>query len=182
MKANEQESAQQPPWRELLASIEVRHFRGYGPKPLPGPADEVVREFLARFSRADAATRESIAKAITSQHRDTVLAFAERMASYAVRSGSVEALRDAALAYALQLGAGGDERDALPVLALLYDAALRLKQPPAELFDGAGSLVGERPRKAFAAFLARNDHDKSLAAMLYTVGADADGFRYVRTW
>lgn len=149
--------------------------------PLPARPDDVVRQLLVAYTDADGALRASMVASVAPQHRATLLAFAERMASFAVRTGSMAILREAALSYALQSGVG-DERDALPVLALLHDASLRLKHAPGRLFEWAGSLVGKAAYATFTAFLLRTNDDRSIGAMGYVVGADSDGFRYLRTW
>lgn len=147
--------------------------RGYGLLPIPSGRDRAALDWIG------SATEEDLAR-LTSDHWAVLRVFAERMASWAVRSENGEVLERGLLALAL---AGlGESADSLTVLPLFDHAARRLKMDPAPLFLMVGERVGGEAQKALVSFLGRSDEDRSLAAMGYQEGRDRDGFRYQRNW
>ena len=76
----------------------------------------------------------------------------------------------------------GDWRDNAALLSLHYDAGQRIGADVNLLFKEAAALLSPKVANAFLSFLRRSSADKAIVAMGYVVGADADGFRYERTW
>lgn len=68
------------------------------------------------------------------------------------------------------------------MLALHYDAALKLGIEPNVVFDQAAMLMDNEVAEGIRSFPRRSKEDKSLEAMGYREGNDDDGFRYMRTW
>lgn len=118
---------------------------------------------------------------ISEDQRFTLLAFAERMATSAVRHKDPNLIHLGLLALGLD-GWKSDWRDNATILCLHYDAALRLSIDPEQVFRNAGCLLSDKVNRSFSEFLARTDEDKALDAMGYATGRDEGGFRYKRDW
>ncbi|HKX84484.1 MAG TPA: hypothetical protein VJL58_09710, partial [Pyrinomonadaceae bacterium] len=109
------------------------------------------------------------------------LAFAERMASLAVRLNSHKPLMTAMIAMFLQIGIG-DVREDIIVLTLIHDASKRVGTDPGFVFLESARQFGLDDTSGLEAYLRRSDDSKSLKSMGYSEGADEDGFRFVRLW
>ena len=160
---------------EKLAS-ECTH--GYGPSPLPNQIDEEV-ESLVHAVASDGET-DPLTK-MNETHGFVLLAYAERMASLAVRENSVDTLSKGlvALRIASKLIY---VKEALPVLALMYNSANKLGIDPTNLFSTLVLRDGDELKVFVDSFLSRSAEDRSIQAMGYVEGEDEAGFRYVRTW
>jgi hypothetical protein len=125
--------------------------------------------------------RKKLGKNVRRKHKFVFLAFAERMASLAIRAKSQEPLMLAMTAMFLQIGIG-DVREDILILTLIYTAAHKLGLDPRSVFMGSARQFGLNDTSGLEAFLTRSDEDKSLDSMGYVEGTDEDGFRFVRTW
>jgi hypothetical protein len=161
--------------------LDVDQNNGYGPAPIPSPRDAEIEALLVIWQAFSSSERSKAASEITEGQRCTLVAFAERMATSAVRHKNPSRIYLGLLALGLD-GWTSDWRDNYTVLCLHYDAARRLSVDPAYLFRNAGSLLAEKVCRSFVGFLARTDADKALDAMGYRAGRDEDGFRYIRNW
>jgi hypothetical protein len=103
------------------------------------------------------------------------------MASLAVRRTSKEDLWRGLVAIAAE-GWAEDTRENLAVLSLLHDATIRLGLEPRAFFEQLRPYTSKAIADAVESFPARTPEAKTIAAMGYVVGSDADGFRYQRTW
>lgn len=149
----------------------------YLPKPIPTARDRQIGELLSSSISGQRIAR--LKRCIDEGHALVLRAFAERMASTAVRTNSPTDLRLGLIALLLALE-GPDSRDALTIFPLFYDAVLRLQLNLSEFIESVRELVGDRMTEPFVQFTQRSD--KSLQAMGYSEGTDNDGFRYVRNW
>lgn len=149
-------------------------YKGYGSRPLPDVLDfAVVRALSSERPSSDGSNTISHSKTA-----DSVLeAFAERAASLAVRTKDDIWIRNGVAALCAT-SIASDRRESEIVLCLLYDAAIRLGLSPRAVFSEGLFLK----RNLIESFLCRDEKDKSLSSMGYIAGADADGFRYLRTW
>jgi hypothetical protein len=158
-----------------------RLARGYGPKPLPDPLDDLISTAIE-----DVTTQTGFEDALSAIAQfgtaEVVNAFAARMASLAVREESVSTLRIGIRALAMAASLIRDYREVLPVAALLYRACSLIGAVPAEEFSDAASLGDERATRLLRRFLERPDLERVVQAMGYIESSDADGFRFVRTW
>jgi hypothetical protein len=160
-----------------LAVLDPEDNVAYLPKPIPTVRDGEIANLLSGSIAEQSLAR--LQRRITDGHAAVLRAFAERMASAAVRTGSMEQLRFGLVALLLGIGRG-DSRDGWAILPLFYDALLKLHEDPLAFMGSIRQVVGDSVAVPFAKFLSRSD--KTLEAMGYREGADADGFRYVRTW
>lgn len=154
---------------------------GYGTRPIPHPRDAEISALLRAWLSLAEPLRIAALTQISEDYRFTLLAYSERMASLAVRDHNREHLLLGLLALGLD-GWRFDWRDNLLVVCLHYDAAQRLSLCPNALFENAAQMLSDQPANGLRSFLHRSQEDKCLDAMGYTVTADADGFRYQRTW
>jgi hypothetical protein len=108
-----------------------------------------------------------------------LLAFAERMASLAVRESSPERLLDGLLA--LLIGYYRvDVRDVLTVLAIIYDAGIKIGAQPDNLLLDAATMINNSIAQIMLEFTSRTPTNKSLQNFFYKEDHDLDGFRYMR--
>lgn len=170
--------------KEIFSNAEwlnVDQNIGYGPTPIPSARDAEIESLLVKWQAFSPSDRNEASARIIKNQRFTLLAFAERMATSAVRQKDPKCIHLGLLALGLD-GWNTDWRDNVTILSLHYDAAIRLAADPSFIFSEAGNLLSEKVRRSYANFLARNDEDKSLEAMGYAIGSDDDGFRYIRGW
>jgi hypothetical protein len=118
---------------------------------------------------------------MTDLHASGLLAFAERMASLAVRTGNPQLVREGL--EALAFGAGlVDIREAILILPLLYQSLRKLDVDATNYFAGAIGLGDAQFDSVLREFPNRDEENRSIEVMGYIEGRDQDGFRYVRTW
>ena len=155
--------------------------QGYGQLPIPRVLDHKIHQVISKWIDLNENARKEAAKSIQESQRFAFLAFSERMASLAVRKKSTDLIFTGLVA----LGVDGwryDWRDNVLLLALHYDAALKLGIEPNVVFDQAAMLMDNEVAEGIRSFPRRSKEDKSLEAMGYREGNDDDGFRYMRTW
>jgi hypothetical protein len=167
--------------KDLLVFLGSKKTHGYGPRPIPDAIDQKVRELVTYLGDADPSTRNAIFSMMSEHHGLVLLAFAERMASLAVRTRNLQFIREGleALAYGIRLV---DDREVLMVLSLLYRSSIHLDLDAAGFFAGTIGLGGEMFDSFLLSFPRRNEEDRSIGAMGYIESRDQDGFRYRRTW
>jgi len=161
--------------------LRVVDNQGYGSLRIPSPRDDQITTLLRTWIALDAKDRLAAAEGIREDRRFTLLAYAERMASLAVR----ERNQDYIILGLAGLGTDGwrgDWQDNAAIISLHYGAAGKLGLPPQPVFETAAALLSANPALALRSFLNRLPQDKTLEAMGYIAGQDDDGFRYERTW
>lgn len=164
--------------KNTLQKLGSEYTHGYGPYPLPCAIDEEVELLVHAVAGED---ESSTALDMTETHGFVFLAYAERMASLAVRENSVGILSKgmAALGVASKLVY---VKETLPILALMHNSACKLGVDPAELFSDLGLREGDELKMYVDSFLNRSAEDRSIQSMGYVEGEDEGGFRYTRTW
>ncbi len=180
-----------------LEALDPANNAGYGNARLPCGRDEEIAAFVRLIDGPEAF--DEVRGALGDGHGRVLTAFAERMASLSVRTGSLTVLREGLSAAQLALALVDDYRDTLPVLSLLYRAAEILGARPKAEFRAVAALAGpvrgrlrrleEMLRRSgrlddspLMAFLDRNAEDRSIAAMAFIEAQDEEGFRFQRTW
>jgi hypothetical protein len=154
---------------------------GYGPLPIPQPRDREISGLLEKWKEMSAVERQAAGQCIRESQRFTLLAYSERMASFAIRTLDEEKIFLGLLALGVD-GWKADWRDNAEILCLHFDAAKRIGSPPNRIFERAAILLSLKVGTALRSFLRRTPEDQSLEAMGYSVGDDNDGFRYRRDW
>lgn len=155
--------------------------RGYGTLPIPQHRDVEISNLLHAWLNIDESSRIASLLQVPDEYRFTLIGYSERMASLAVRDRNREHILLGLIALGLD-GWRDDWRDNATILCLHYDAARRIGVKPKDLFEEAAVMLPEKSANSLRSFPRRSEADKSLESMGYSVGADADGFRYQRTW
>ena len=164
-----------------VASPTQRRFDGYGSCLLPSALDQEVQVFVDGLSRGGPPVVALAIAHATEAGQRVLRAYAERMASLAVRQGDAMLLQRALVAIVVG-GLYRNEREALLVMPLIEDSAKRIRVQPSVLFEEAAGIVGHPGTANLVLWLGRKSENRELLSMGYVVGADAGGFRYVRTW
>lgn len=159
------------------AALDPSANAGYLHWPLPGPRDDEIRTLVTALVTAGVPVA-----GLSGEHATVLSAFAERMATLAVRQGSTESLTPGLHAAAVALAAADDRRDVLPVLALLYRAAELTGADPRAVFAGAARDLPPAIADPVLGFAARSHEDRSLDAMGYVERHDPAGFHFDRAW
>ena len=154
---------------------------GYGPRSIPCPLDDEISILIDDWKKLPPNERIAEASGIRGEPRDILLAYGERMASKAVRAHSREDFFNGLLAIGMD-GWNNDWRENLMLMALYYDAAVRIKVSLDDLIDDASEFMSLKTSSAFRAFMKRSEEDKTLTAMGYEPSKDNEGFRYRRNW
>jgi hypothetical protein len=163
------------------ADPEQQRFKAYGPAPIPDPRDEEVRPFVDSLV-AGGPRRFAEVKSLLNIHGKRVLhAYAERMASAAVRTHN-QALLDRALVALVIAGLDENDKDCLMTMAPIDDSARRIGADIEELFERVAKIVGHQGTVSLVLWLSRKPENRSLECMRFVAGEDSDGFRYRLEW
>ncbi len=163
-----------------FAALDPRNGKGYGRREIPCPKDGDIQAFVRSIRNA-----EDFASALPLQPSGSwrvLNAFAERIASLAVRRQDVRDLRDGLMAIQLALSLTDDPRETLPALSLLFRAYEMIGKDPAAEFRASAELARPASGNAIMEFLDRSAEDRSIEAMGYGEGDDGAGFRFKRNW
>jgi predicted enzyme related to lactoylglutathione lyase len=182
-----------PPWRlassvtaeggpDDLSAFLAASNRGYVDAAIPSARDAQLAAYLQRLVAADDTARGQAADALGPSYTATFVAFAERMASRAVREGDASPAELGLWALALTWRRSKDVTTAIPPLGLLYDAARRVNADPAALFRKVAAVCPADVAPVLTDFAQRDDLDEIAEEMGFAVRSDRDGFRYRRTW
>ncbi|SRR6266446_974714 len=152
---------------------------GYLPQSIPIERDREIEAMLSTVIAERQLAR--LQHCVKHEHAMVLCAFAERMATSAVRGRAPVQLQIGLVALALSW-LSSDWREPLMVLPLFYHAAQQLRLNPHSFFESTRQIVGDQLAHPLMQFLKRSDENKSLKSMGYIAGTDKDGFRYVREW
>jgi hypothetical protein len=148
---------------------------------MPNEVDEEITAIVKACNELDDESKTALRGRLTLEQKSLLLAFADRMASFAVRIKSLEPLMMAMMAMFLQIGIG-DVREDILRLTLVHAAAQKIGVDPRFVFMESARQFGLEDTSGLEAYLRRSDKDKSLESMGYVEGDDAYGFRFLRTW
>lgn len=168
--------------RNIAQTLELldERNRGYGKRPLPDVLDELLGEVIDFAVNGGEEARAAIRFGIDDVRAQFLAAYAERMASYAVRLSSPKLLLKGLIAVAL----AAEHRyykEAMPVLALIHRSAEHLGIDPSELFEEARrALEGDVPQ--FLVDYPRGSAPGKVSVMGYQEKGSGEDFLYVRTW
>jgi hypothetical protein len=161
--------------RELLGLLDVPPGSRYYASRIPVAADDRIGRAVAAFSAASPAAQAAIREALDDDASDLLRAWAERMASLAVRLESGGPLVQGLVG--LSLAEETDPAEAMLVATLHRRSAEKLGLPVQRIFDGASGrtdLAGARWLRD-----AGESPDQPEDAG-WVEDEDADGFRYGR--
>jgi hypothetical protein len=161
---------------ELLTSD---HFSGYLRQPIPSPADEVVRQVVQSYLAAAPDSRAAVVSQLDEEASQVLNAFAQREATRAVRSSSLQPIRLGLVAVGMGLP-GGDFRETQTALALLDHSARLLGSDLDALIEDISALLPPPAHRPFADFLRRDDRHSLLRPMGYAAQGAGSQFAYVR--
>lgn len=150
---------------------------GYGLEPLPCSVDVQIQGLMQSIRSGEDFTR--VASEVPRNTWGMLSAFAERMASLAVRSGSISDIRDGLVAAQLSLILTDDFREVLQSVSLLYRASELVGVDPSQQFRAVAQLAGDPPENHLISFLERSPDKKRIERMGFTEGADETGFRFL---
>lgn len=161
-----------------LEKLASEYTHGYGPSPLPSQIDQEIESLVDAVAAGD---ETGTPPGMGETHGFVLMAYAERMASLAVRetSGDILSKGMTALGIASRLVY---VKEALPVLALMHNSAIKLGVDPTKLFSALALNEGDELKSYVDSFLNRSAEDRSVQAMGYVESEDEGGFRYARTW
>lgn len=147
---------------------------GYGTQPIPAPRDYEILNLLTGVGVA-------AFDGLSPEHANTLTAFAERAASWAVRTGDVLLVKAGLYAVGRSLSVC-DKRDALIAMSLLYRACEKSGIDARRAFSESAFGLGPTAQEFVDEFLKRSQRDKSIEAMGFSESMDSDGFRFRCDW
>lgn len=166
---------------DLLAGLTPAKTADYDRSRIPDEVDDVLLRLVGRLRRADPSEWPRAWPKLGDRIGMLCLILAERMAALTVRTGEAEHAQ-----WGLNAACVGarliDPRDGMARLAPLHDALARIGRDPAPYFQAAEPLADPSFLEPLRRFPGRTEANRSLAAMLYEAGRDADGFRYIQRW
>jgi len=158
-----------------------RRFKGYGPSKLPSPLDEDLGVFIDQIAAAGPIGVADVLSKVSDTGRQVLLAYAERMASLAVRRRDQGLLLRGIVALVVG-GLDRNARESLMVMALVEDSAERIGADLEDTLEAVSKIVGHPGTVNLVLWLTRKPEVRTLESMRYVAGADDDGFRYRLDW
>jgi hypothetical protein len=164
---------------QLIDKLTPETTAGYNDEPIPSATDRAISRLVQDLVDLTLGDREQILYDWLDQTQLAALStFSVRMSSLAVRTKSRELLVTALLAEAFE-GYRVDFRDGgIQALGVAYDAAGRIGEDQAVLFEEAAALARPEMADDMRAFMKRTDLSEILSAMRYREGSEPGGFRY----
>jgi hypothetical protein len=152
-------------------------YVGWVPAPIPDARDDDVDAFVSELCVAGPSAVNAAIDHASQQGRDVLGAFAERMASAAVRLHDRELLVRCLVALVVG-GLTQDDREALMVMSVIEDAARQIDAEVTSLFSDAARIVGDPGTTYLLRWQSRAPEDRTIEAMHFVRAQDDDGFRY----
>lgn len=153
-------------------------FDYFKSRSMPDFVEPLITELVASFSSYPEIQQRQLLSTVTPEMSSLLGWYARKLAGRAVRDCSHEDLRNGLLALLISAH-GGDFRDAMAPLALLYNSALRLQEEPKALFETASTALSQPAKKLLDEFLKRPADLKSVQAFGFSEGMGPHGFDYV---
>lgn len=158
-----------------------QRFATYGPSPIPNSRDDAVEQFIDRTRSAGPPATAAVTAHASERGRRVLRAYAERMASLAVRRRDVQLLVRAVVAVVLG-GLDQNALEALMVMPLIENSARLLDADLAAIFEKAADAVGHPGSVNLMLWLTRAPEDRTLQSMGFVEAEDEGGFRYQLKW
>lgn len=150
---------------------------GYWKLPIPSKTDASIREIIKLYRKANGVERNKAKSDLSDGVAKLLIFFSERMATYALRTGSQEVFDDGLMALEIVYGFV-DLAEILVCFSLYYDVSQK-HGLSFKTFEGTEVSI----REALKGFLSRVEQDKSLEAMGYSILIDdSNQPTYKRNW
>lgn len=160
-----------------LSDPAQQRFASYGPSPLPNSRDDLVDNFIDQAVSGGPSAVAGFTKGASESGRRVLRAYAERMASLAVRRRDTRLLVRAVIAIVIG-GLDQNALEALMVMPLIENSARRVGADLAGIFEEAAAVVGHPGSVNLMVWLTRAPEDRTLVAMGFVEASDEGGFRY----
>lgn len=167
--------------KDVIEFLGSSQTNGYGPMPIPVGIDDDIHDILLPFFRNGQGNGNAWTSHITERHGFVLMAYAERMASRAIRESRKDLLFESLSALALATPVVYI-KEAIPIVGLILHSAHKLGVSPQDLLMDRKRIPSMVVDNLIMEYEERQEEDRSIEAMGYIEGVDADGFRYVRTW
>ncbi|WP_329338161.1 hypothetical protein OG866_25610 [Streptomyces sp. NBC_00663] len=162
-----------------VSRLRDRRFNGYLKVRLPHPLDAEVKAVVVAYWAGSAEGKEGLLEGVDGRVAGVLNAYAQRMASIAVRTGSVDDLRRGVVAAALAHGRLDDYRNSLFVLSTVHDSASLIGTSLGKVLDGLKGVLPPAGLDTLRTFDRRDERSKSLKAFGRRRSGAGDTFRYV---
>lgn len=159
---------------ELLQILTAAANVNYGRLPIPCDRDFQILDLLTRLD-------QGLLRSPTIEQANTLLAFSERAASWAVRTGGTRLILGGLSAVGVAAPAS-DPRNIVVALSLLHRACELTLADPRSVFSEAARPFKEEVQDLFQSFLARSPRDKSIEAMGFSESMGDTGFLFRCDW
>ncbi|MFD7246845.1 hypothetical protein ACFV6Y_33445 [Streptomyces massasporeus] len=145
-----------------VSSLRDRRFNGYLRVKLPHALDAEVEAVVTAYMTGTPSARDTIVSAVDGRVAGVFSAYGQRMASMAVRTGDIDALRRGVVATGLAEGRLEDPRDNLFVLAAVNDSASLLGTTLLAVIDDVKGLLPPAGVAGLQQFARYEDSQKSI--------------------
>lgn len=146
------------------AILRDRRFNGYLRTKLPHPLDAEVESIVIAYLNGPASARGVLLDSLRGRPASVLSLYGQRMASMAVRTGSVDPLRRGVVSVGMAEGRLDDYRTNLFVLSTINDAASLISTTLGKIIDGLKYVLPSASLEALRAFDQRDERGKSLSA------------------
>jgi hypothetical protein len=146
-----------------VSILRDRRFNGYLGVKLPHALDAEVEAIVTAYMTASPSVRDTIVSDVHGRVAGVLSAYGQRMASVAVRTGDIDALRRGVVATGLTGGRLEDPRDNLFVLAAVNDSA-SLLGTTLQVIDDVKGLLPPAGVAGLQQFSQYEDSEKSIEA------------------
>ena len=141
---------------ESMQQLNPARLTGWGASRNPNEIDDEIKDVITDYFKLDDGEKRKVREGVEPDQKFVFLAFAERMASIAIRLRSQEPLMMGMMALFLQIGTG-DVREDILRLTLIHAAAQKLGIDPRFVFLESARQFGLDDTSGLEAFLKRWD-------------------------
>ncbi|MYS76765.1 hypothetical protein GTY88_41035 [Streptomyces sp. SID5926] len=148
-----------------MSRLKDSSFHGYLGHALPHERDAVVDAVITSYIEAAGPARQRAIDDLNTRSASVLSVYGQRMASAAVRTGSVDTLRRGLVAVGMAQVRLGDARENLYPLVALNDAASLLGTSLRSLITEVSDSLPPSATDELRAFDQRQEQDRSLDSM-----------------
>jgi len=148
-----------------VSRLKDSRFDGHLGHALPHERDAVVDAVITSYLEAAGPVRQQAIDDLDTRSASVLSVYGQRMASAAVRTGSVDTLRRGLVAVGMAQARLGDSRENLYPLVALNDAASLLGTSLRSLITEVSDSLPPSATDELRAFDQRQEQDKSLESM-----------------